>query len=128
MDELKNKKLFWVLVIVTIFNVGAFIVGKVIVDRAADRVIQKLQKEYSPSPYGPGFDPDKVSPNAFKSQKLYFESRKRSDSKIFSNENLREGYNSRSSILAAEADEWREDWEKLRGVRNLVCDYHFINP
>jgi len=34
--------------------------GNWIIDKVADRVIQKLQKEYSPSPYGPGVDPDKI--------------------------------------------------------------------
>jgi len=31
-----------------------------LIDKLADRVIEKLQKPYSPSPYGPGVDPDKL--------------------------------------------------------------------
>lgn len=31
-----------------------------LIDTVANQVIQKVQKDYSPSPYGPGFDPDKV--------------------------------------------------------------------
>lgn len=34
--------------------------GNAIVDKVANKVIEKLQKEYSPSPYGPGIDPDKL--------------------------------------------------------------------
>ncbi len=60
-EELKNNKLFWVLIVVTIFNVGGLLFGKIIIDKVADKAIQKLQKSYSPSPYGPGLDPDKVS-------------------------------------------------------------------
>lgn len=30
------------------------------VDRVSDRVIQRLRQDYSPSPYGPTVDPDKV--------------------------------------------------------------------
>jgi hypothetical protein len=115
MQDLKNNKLFWVLVVVTIFNIGAFVLGKVIIDRAADRVIKKLQKEYSPSPYGPGFDPDKVSPDAFKSQKKYFEMRKRIATKSFQGEHaFLEGNNLENAVESA--DKWRTEWEKERGV------------
>jgi hypothetical protein len=30
------------------------------VNYITNKVVEKLQKEYSPSPYGPGFDPDKI--------------------------------------------------------------------
>jgi hypothetical protein len=115
MEQLKKNKLFWVLVIVTVFNVGAFVIGKVIVDKAADRVIQKLQKDYSPSPYGPGFDPDRVSPDAINGVRKYYELRQRTDSKIFSEEKLREVDN-KTQIMAVEADRWRGGWEASRGV------------
>jgi len=35
------------------------------VETVADKVILKLQKEYSPSPYGPGLDPDKIDVTKF---------------------------------------------------------------
>jgi hypothetical protein len=113
MEQLKNNKMFWVLLVFTVFNVGAFILGKVIVDRAADRVIQKLQKEYSPSPYGPGFDPDKVNPEVFSPSKKYFEMRRSGVSKTFADETLR-GVNGQFAVMAAEADTWRDDWETSR--------------
>jgi hypothetical protein len=33
------------------------------VDKVSDRVIQKLKQDYSPSPYGPTIDPDKIDLN-----------------------------------------------------------------
>jgi hypothetical protein len=110
MDELKNNKMFWVLIVVTIFNIGAFVLGKVIVDRAADRVIQKLQKDYSPSPYGPGLDPDKVNPEALKVQKAAFERRQR-ESKVFF-----EDSDVGMKQQVDESDKWRGEWEKSRGA------------
>lgn len=66
MNDSGNNKLFYVVVaLVAILLVVGF-GGKFIVDKVADRVIQKLQKEYSPSPYGPGLDPDRVDPEAIK--------------------------------------------------------------
>lgn len=75
MEELKNNKLFWVVVAFGIFNLVALVGGKIIIDKAADRVIEKLQKDYSPSPYGPGLDPDKIDPESLKKQQTYFENR-----------------------------------------------------
>lgn len=43
--------------------------GKVFVDKISDKVIEKLQKDYSPSPYGPGIDPDKLDVDKIKSYK-----------------------------------------------------------
>lgn len=58
MEDLLKNKFFWValaLGAVLLFVGGG---GNGFIDRIADRVIIKLQKEYSPSPYGPGIDPD----------------------------------------------------------------------
>jgi len=40
--------------------------GKIFVDKVADVVIEKLKKDYSPSPYGPGIDPDKIDVSKIK--------------------------------------------------------------
>jgi hypothetical protein len=65
MDKNQQKTLLIVAAIicgaVLVLNIG----GKFVVDRVADRVIEKLFKEYSPSPYGPGVDPDKTDINIF---------------------------------------------------------------
>jgi hypothetical protein len=62
----KNNKWVWIIVGVTIFNVVLFGMSELIVRRTTNKVIERLQKEYSPSPYGPGVDPDKVNPDAFR--------------------------------------------------------------
>ncbi len=66
MNNITENKLF--LPLVTL--IGLFVIllfgNKIIIDKVADRVIQKLQREYSPSPYAPGFDPDKIDINKIK--------------------------------------------------------------
>jgi hypothetical protein len=60
-NEFKNNKAaFWTVVILGI-NVLLFTVIEVATWRATNKVIQRLQKDYSPSPYGPGLDPDRVN-------------------------------------------------------------------
>jgi hypothetical protein len=56
MNNNNNK----ILITLTVSALLVLFAGKIMVDKIVDRVIQKLQKEYSPSPYGPGFDPDKI--------------------------------------------------------------------
>lgn len=55
-----NNRLLWIVIALAVVMIGIGIGSKVLVDKVADRVIFKLQKEYSPSPYGPGIDPDKL--------------------------------------------------------------------
>ena len=55
-----NNKFFWIVVGLTAVMLVIGVGGKLFVDRVADVVIEKLKKEYSPSPYGPGIDPDKI--------------------------------------------------------------------
>ena len=65
-EELINNKLFWIVAIVG-FTLVSFLGVKVyLVEKVTNNVIIKLQKEYSPGPYAPGFDPDLVDPNAFR--------------------------------------------------------------
>lgn len=59
MDK-KNEYIVWFILILGVF-IFAFGIGtNVLIEKVSDRVIKKLQKDYSPSPYGPGFDPDKI--------------------------------------------------------------------
>jgi|GEM_PF-3161278 len=99
MDDLKNNKLFWVVVIFSVLNLGIFFVSKFVISKTTDKVIEKLQKEYSPSPYGPGLDPDKVDPESLKNQKVYFELRKNENQDVVTHQNVI----------------WRQDWEQDRG-------------
>jgi hypothetical protein len=96
MDDLKNNKMFWVVAIFTVLNLGFFFGSKFVINKTADKVIEKLQKEYSPSPYGPGLDPDKIDPESLRKQRVYFELRRRLGQSV-------------------ENASWRGDWEKNRG-------------
>jgi len=106
MDDLLKNKLFWVVVLFTMFNLGFFVVNKVLVDKTADRVIERLQKEYSPSPYGPGFDPDRVDPEVLRNQRVYYEL---TQSTV--GEDIIPLYDSARTVSI-----WRDDWEYDRGV------------
>lgn len=55
-----DNKLLWVVIGLTAVLLLVGFGGKAFVNKVSDQVIQKLQKEYSPSPYGPGIDPDKL--------------------------------------------------------------------
>ena len=61
-----GKKITLILVVVSmtilvLFGAGALLINKV-TDKAADKVMLRLQREYTPGPYAPGFDPDKIPP------------------------------------------------------------------
>lgn len=59
-----NNRFIYLIAIAVLF---LFIFGvPKLIDKICDRVIVKLQKEYSPGPYSPGFDPDKISPNSWR--------------------------------------------------------------
>jgi len=60
---MKDKNLIWVVAILAVAIIVAGLGKQFLIDKIADRVIQKLQKDYSPSPYGPGIDPDKIDPD-----------------------------------------------------------------
>lgn len=107
-DELKTNKLFWAVVALTVFNVGVIFVGKFVVDKAADKVIERFEKDYSPSPYGPGIDPDKVDPTAEARQRLYYELKK-----IEQQDGHTVAFDEEP---AGSGDEtWRATWESERG-------------
>ena len=96
MEALKQNKVFWVLVIITAFNITLLGAGTLLIDKIADRVIKKLKADYSPSPYGPGIDPDKVNPDVFKTNKADLKNRDAKPVKIETS--------------------WREEFERERGV------------
>ena len=59
MNNLSNK-FFWIVIGLTCLMLTVGIGGKVFMDRVVDATVARLKKEYSPSPYGPGIDPDKI--------------------------------------------------------------------
>jgi len=93
MNNNNSNKLLWVVIALTVIMIGVGVGSKVLVDKVADRVIQKLQKEYSPSPYGPGIDPDKLD-----------------------SEKLNKTSNTPAAPFKAirPTAAWSEDWEKQR--------------
>lgn len=108
MDDLLKNKLFWIVALVTLMNISFFVIGKVVIDKASDRVIERLEKDYSPSPYGPGFDPDRVDVV----RQLVYELRKYNE-----NGQVRERITSKElSGMIEDADRWRAGWEKERGA------------
>ncbi len=59
------------LVVVVVFGAVlgmAVFGGNAVIGKITDRVVEQLKKDYSPGPYSPGFDPDKVSPDFFSMQ------------------------------------------------------------
>ena len=100
MEEIRKNKIFWGLIFLTVFNFLLFLFSKVIIEKAAERAIQKLQKEYSPSPYGPGIDPDKINIDGVKVINTEINNFKQLDSSISNHFN--------------ESEKWREEWEKSR--------------
>lgn len=107
MEDILKKPLFWFVAGFTLFNVGIFVIGKVVIDKSADAVIEKLEKEYSPSPYGPGLDPDLVDVTDVKTERLYMELTRRGED-MFANQDLAQQTSLSSNL-------WLEEWEEDRG-------------
>lgn len=105
-----KSKLIWFGIGILVVNLGLFLGSKFLLNKVADKVIEKLQKEYSPSPYGPGFDPDKVSPDAFKGLKKHFEMQQRSSPNI----NSELSSPMKVALKMATTYEWRNEWESER--------------
>lgn len=55
-----NNKFFWIVIGLTAAMLFIGVGGKVFINKVADVVVEKLKKDYSPNPYGPGIDPDKI--------------------------------------------------------------------
>lgn len=112
MEDILKNKLFVVAAAFFAFNMMIFVGGKFVVNKAADEVIERLERNYSPSPYGPGLDPDRVSPQVLQSTKTYLELK----AKPIEGEPMPTAFmESNSTLQVAEASEWLDQWEKDRG-------------
>lgn len=62
MEDLKNNKLVWFVGVMFMINMFGFVGTKVMVEKAAQRAVDMLEREYSPAkpPYGPGLNPDRI--------------------------------------------------------------------
>lgn len=65
-----NKNLLIASGVLLGFILFLVVVNNFVVDKVAERVIQELKRSYTPGPYDPGFDPDKVNPNYFRDPEL----------------------------------------------------------
>lgn len=52
------NKYVYVLIGIFVFFVAGIAVKKILVESITNSVIERLQKDYSPSPYGPQINPD----------------------------------------------------------------------
>lgn len=60
-----QNKLLIIIATLSFLLLSVLLGGNLILDKVADRVVQKLKRDYVPGPYDPGFDPDKVNPSLF---------------------------------------------------------------
>ena len=60
-----QKTMVWIAIFLFSFTLLVGLGGNFVIDKIADKVIEKLKKPYGPSPYGPGFDPDRINVSAF---------------------------------------------------------------
>jgi|SaaInlV_100m_DNA_2_1039680.scaffolds.fasta_scaffold02148_6 hypothetical protein len=66
LKQILENKLMWVAGAIAVALLFVSLAGPVIVDRITDKVVERLMKDYSPGPYFPGIDPDKVNPNIWR--------------------------------------------------------------
>lgn len=55
-----NKNFLAIIVLATFGLLSVKFIDKILLEKMSDRVVEKLIQEYSPSPYGPSVDPDKI--------------------------------------------------------------------
>ena len=122
-NDLMKNWVFWLLIAITAINVGGFLVGKVVINKITNQVIEKLQKEYSPSPYGPGLDPDKVPGTMQQNRAIYLELTPRNQPQSQSEDGPYSRISTFERPPATGTDlqddaEWRRNWERERGFRD----------
>lgn len=121
MNELFENKLFWVAIVLGVLLIGAFVGGPMIIDRVADKVINKLQKDYTPGPYWPGVDPDKVDPRFFRNQPPVQQppvgppADQWPPSQPPQRVPFIEGEQTTPPVTLPDPGEWNQMWEKARG-------------
>lgn len=55
-----ESKFFAPALMAIVLALVVFLFGNTVMDKIADKVIERISKPYSPSPFGAGFDPDKL--------------------------------------------------------------------
>jgi hypothetical protein len=113
-DNIMNNKLLWIVILLGVLLVGVFVGGPVLIDRITQKVINKMQKEYSPGPYAPGFDPDRVDPKFFR------EGQPKTPPSNWPPQGPPPTSPPPGPVVAPSTkmptpDEWNKQWEKYRG-------------
>ena len=67
---ISNKNLLILVASLTGLLFFVLFLNNYLVDKIADRVINELKRTYTPGPYDPGYDPDKVNPSYFREPEL----------------------------------------------------------
>jgi len=111
MEDLLKNKLFIIVCVFLMFNLVVVVGGKLLVQKAADEVIERLERNYSPSPYGPGLDPDRVPTDQSAAAKTYLEMKE-------SQNPLPTAFQESEIMEIAYANEWRDQWERERGFNH----------
>jgi hypothetical protein len=125
MQDLVKNKLFLIVAAFMVVNVLAFFGSKIIIDRAADKVIEKLQKEYSPSPYGPGVDPDRLHPTAAEAAEAQPTAQMVDARSYLETRQKVGGYQEEIQFaptlqdITQDATSWRNGWESERGFSSV---------
>lgn len=88
--EIFENKLAWVAVAIAAAVLFVSLAGPVVIDRITDKVVERLMKDYSPGPYFPGIDPDKVNPNIWRGETV------------------------NKAIQFKQEDNWESQWEEQR--------------
>lgn len=63
---MQNKNLLIAAAAVTSVLFLSVLAKNYLVENITRNVMQELKRSYTPGPYDPGFDPDKVNPNSFR--------------------------------------------------------------
>lgn len=66
-----NKNLLTIVVCAAAAFGMLIVGGNILVQKISVKVVEELKRDYTPGPYHPGFDPDKVDGNAFKNPPKY---------------------------------------------------------
>lgn len=108
----QNNIILGVVAVVGALFTGAFVAFPLVVDKVSDSVIEKLEREYAPGPYAPGFDPDRVDPNRYRKQVNYPQQTSFQEEAVVDHSLTSELPN------RFDVDQWRSDWEDQRSRSN----------
>lgn len=59
----ENKNLLMATIGLFLILIAVFLGKDLLIQKITKEVVEELKREYTPGPYAPGFDPDKVDPN-----------------------------------------------------------------